>query len=175
MITEKLLTKNKYSRPGKALSKILGIVVHYVGVPYQKPEQTVAYFEQLKIGTNETYASAHYVIGTDGNGIYCIPNTEVAYHCGARECKKGIVEKLSAYPNYTTIGIEMCHTDKGFTEVKLETTSELVAQLLTEHDLTIDDVYRHFDITGKICPLFFVEDEEQWENFKKRIEEKLWQ
>ena len=37
----------------------------------------------------------------------------------------------------------MCHTDKGFTEETLETASKLVAQLLTEHDLTINDVYRH--------------------------------
>lgn len=175
MITEKLLTINKFSRVGKKLNSVKGVVVHYVGVPYQKLEQTVRYFESLKEGTNGIYASAHYVIGTDGNGIHCIPDNEVAYHCGAKEYKKGIVEKLSAYPNYTTIGIEMCHTDKGFTEETLETASKLVAQLLTEHDLTINDIYRHFDITGKICPLFFVEDEEQWENFKKRIEEKLWQ
>lgn len=175
MITEKLLTKNKYSRPGKPLAKVFGIVIHYVGVNDQKPEQTVQYFENLRNGTNNTYASAHYVIGTEGNGINCIPDNEVAYHCGARVCKPGITERLGGYPNYTTIGVEMCHTDKGFTEETLETASKLVAQLLTEHDLTINDVYRHFDITGKICPLFFVKDEEQWKNFKKRIEEKLWQ
>ena len=175
MIKEQFLTKNKYSRVGKPLNKMLGVVVHYVGVNEQRPEQTVNYFESLKNGTNQIYASAHYVIGTDGNGINCIPDNEVAYHCGAREYKKGIVEKLSQYPNYTTVGIEMCHTDKGFTEETLETTSKLVAQILTEHDLTISDVYRHFDITGKLCPKFFVEDEEQWKEFLKRVEGKLCQ
>lgn len=169
MITEKLLTENKYSRPGKALSKILGIVVHYVGVNNQKPEQTVAYFEQLKNGTNKIYASAHYVIGTDGNGIRCIPDVEVAYHCGAREYKAGITERLGNYPNYTTIGIEMCHTKDGFTEETLDTCAKLVAQLLIEHDLTVQNLYRHFDITGKLCPKFFVEDEKQWIDFKMRV------
>lgn len=169
MITEKLLTKNEYSRPGISLSKILGIVVHYVGVPNQKAENTVAYFEQLKNGTNKTYASAHYVIGTDGNGIRCIPDVEVAYHCGAREYKAGITDRLGNYPNYTTIGIEMCHTKEGFTEETLETTAKLVSQLLLEHDLTSENLYRHFDITGKCCPKFFVENENAWKAFKDRV------
>lgn len=169
MITEKLLSKNRYSRPGKPLSKVLGIVVHYVGANNQKPEQTVNYFEWLKNGKNDTYASAHYVIGQDGNGLRCIPDTEVAYHCGAKQYKQGITERLGNYPNYTTIGIEMCHTKDGFTEETLETTSNLVAQLLLEHDLDINDLYRHYDITGKICPKFFVEDEAQWEAFRKMV------
>ncbi len=173
MITEKLLTKNKYSRTGIHLIKVLGIVVHYVGVNNQKPEQTVAYFEGLKKGTNNRFASAHYVVGQDGNGIHCIPDIEVAYHCGAKEYKDGIVEKLGNYPNYTTIGIEMCHTSEGFSEETLETTAKLVAYLLTVYDLNIENLYRHFDITGKNCPKFFVEDEKQWIDFKKRVAEKL--
>lgn len=169
MIRQQFLSKNKYSRVGKNLNKLLGVVVHYVGVNNQKAEDTVAYFESLKDGKNQVYASAHYVIGTDGNGIQCIPDTEVAYHCGAKEYKPGIVERLSHYPNYATIGIEMCHTQNGFTEETLETTAKLVAQILIENDLTISDLYRHFDITGKMCPKFFVEDENQWNNFKSRV------
>lgn len=169
MITQKFLTKNKYSRVGKPLNKLLGVVIHYVGVNNQRPEQTVAYFESLKYGKNQIYASAHYVIGTDGNGIQCIPDTEVAYHCGAKLYKPGIVEKLSQYPNYTTIGIELCHTPNGFTEETLETASNLVAQILLENDLLINDVYRHYDITGKICPKFFVDSELDWKKFKERV------
>lgn len=170
MIVQRLLTKNKYSRVGKPLNKLLGVVVHYVGVNYQKPEDTVNYFESLKYGKDDRYASAHYVIGTDGNGINCIPDTEVAYHCGAKSYQPGIVEKLSQYPNYTTIGIELCHTSYGFTSETLETAAKLIAQILTENGLTVSDVYRHYDITGKICPKFFVENEDDWICFKKKIE-----
>lgn len=169
MIKEDFLTKNKFSRVGKNLNKLLGVVIHYVGVNNQKPEETVNYFESLKEGKNQIYASAHYVIGIDGDGINCVPDTEVAYHCGAKEYKKGIIEKLSQYPNYTTIGIEMCHTEKGFSDETLETSAKLVAQILVENDLTISDVYRHFDITGKLCPKFFVENESDWNNFKNKI------
>ena len=85
MIKEDFLTKNKFSRVGKNLNKLLGVVIHYVGVNNQKPEETVNYFESLKEGKNQIYASAHYVIGIDGDGINCVPDTEVAYHCGAKE------------------------------------------------------------------------------------------
>ena len=169
MICERLLSVNKYSRPGRYLAKVMGIVIHYVGVNSQKPEQTVEYFESLKNGKNQTFASAHYVIGQDGNGIQCIPENEVAYHCGSKVYKPGINEKLGNYPNYTTIGIEMCHTSKGFSEETIETTAKLTAQILLEHDLNISNVYRHFDLTGKICPKFFVEDEKLWEDFKNKV------
>lgn len=171
MIVRRLLTKNKYSRVGKPLNKVWGIVVHYVGVNNQKPEDTVAYFESLKTGKLGIYASAHYVIGTDGNGIQCIPDDEVAYHCGSKEYKPGIVEKLSQYPNYTTIGIEMCHTSKGFTKETVDTATKLIAQLMNEYNLTINDVYRHYDITGKNCPRFFVENKTEWDEFRKKVEE----
>ena len=173
MIVEKWLTENKYSRCGRKLDKVLGIVVHYVGANNQKPEQTVNYFESLKEGKNEIYASAHYVVGQDGKVIQCIPNDEVAYHCGALKYKEGIQEKLGSYPNYTTIGIEMCHDEKGFSEETLKSASNLCSQLLMEYKLDVGDLYRHFDITSKLCPKFFVEDESQWVAFKYRVSERL--
>lgn len=172
-MTEKLLTVNQYSRPKRALVFVRGVVVHYVGVANQRPSQTVAYFESLKSGKFKIYASAHYVIGTDGEVIRCIPENEIAYHCGAKQYKKGITEKLGKYPNHTTIGIEMCHTKDGFTEATLHECSKLVAQILKAHGLTEKDVYRHYDITGKLCPLFFVEDEEQWHSFLSRVKKEL--
>lgn len=173
MIVERFLSRNKFSRPGKIIYNVRGIVVHYVGVPDQHPEQTVAYFESLKYGRRDTYASAHYVIGKDGNGIQCLPLNEVAYHCGAKQYKNGITHRLGNYPNYTTIGIEMCHTAKGFTQETIDTTVNLVTQLLVENKLSYHDVYRHYDITGKLCPKFFVIDEKQWISFIDRIKENL--
>lgn len=170
MIYEKLLPINKYSRPGRNLAKVLGVVIHYVGVNFQRAEQTVSYFDWLKKGEHQTFASAHYVIDLDGDGIRCVPDNEVAYHCGAKVYKDGIQDKLGNYPNYTTIGIEMCHTNKGFTEETIETTAKLTAQILIEHDLDINNLYRHYDITGKICPKFFVNNESLWEEFKNKVQ-----
>lgn len=42
----------------------------------------------------------------------------------------------------------------------------LTAWLCFKFDLTEEDVIRHYDITGKICPKYFVDHEEKWDQFK---------
>ena len=34
------------------------------------------------------------------------------------------------------------------------------------HELTADDVIRHYDVTGKDCPKYFVENSNAWSDFK---------
>lgn len=170
MIKERFLSVNKYSRPNVRMGRVKGIVLHYVGVNFQKAETVVRYFEGLKNGVNNIYASAHYVIDMDGSGFICIPENEVAYHCGAKTYKAGIQDKLGYNPNYSTIGIEMCHTNEGFTEETIKTVSNLVCMLLHTYGLSVRDVYRHYDITGKLCPKFWVEDEKKWVKFKEQLE-----
>ncbi len=34
------------------------------------------------------------------------------------------------------------------------------------YDLTADDVIRHYDVTGKDCPKYFVENSNAWSDFK---------
>lgn len=172
-IEERLLTVNKYSRPATKLGKVKGIVVHYVGANNQKASGTVKYFESLKDGKEDRYASAHYVIDLDGNGFRCIPLDEMAYHVGALAYAEGIRERLGSYPNNCTIGIEMCHAKEGFTEETINATVDLVAFLLLKYELTIDDLYRHYDVTRKNCPKFFVEDEKLWEAFKSKVKQKI--
>ena len=36
-----------------------------------------------------------------------------------------------------------------------------------------DQVIRHYDVTGKICPKYFVEDEAAWKQFKNNIRKAL--
>ena len=44
--------------------------------------------------------------------------------------------------------------------------TNLWCRLCDKFGLTQDDVIRHYDVTGKICPKYFVEDEKAWELFK---------
>lgn len=171
-IKEKLLPIDEYSRSGGKLLGVKGVVVHYVGVAGQKPEQTIAYFESLRGGKNG-WASAHYVVGNDGTIYNCIPKDEVAWHCGATKYREGIEELLGKYPNNTTIGIEMCHEKDGFTDKCEGAASWLCAMLLRENGLTINDLYRHYDVTGKLCPLFYAESEYEWACFKALVKGKM--
>jgi N-acetylmuramoyl-L-alanine amidase CwlA len=47
-IKQELLTKNEFSRPGKILDRVAGIVVHWVGNPKSTAKSNRDYFEGLK-------------------------------------------------------------------------------------------------------------------------------
>ncbi|MCR5099119.1 MAG: N-acetylmuramoyl-L-alanine amidase [Lachnospiraceae bacterium] len=156
-ITEELLTVNEYSRPGKSLDEVHGIVVHYTANPGTSAENNRSYFEGLK-DSHDTYASSHYIIDIDGEIIQCIPLTEQAYASNDR--------------NYDTIAIECCHPDETgvFSKDTYDELVHLTAWLLGQYDLEIDDVIRHYDVSGKPCPKYFVDHPEKWEEFKSDVE-----
>lgn len=44
--------------------------------------------------------------------------------------------------------------------------SNLWHGLWGRYELTADDVIRHYDVTGKDCPKYFVENSNAWSDFK---------
>ena len=36
-------------------------------------------------------------------------------------------------------------------------------------ELNEESLIRHYDVTGKLCPKYFVENEEAWKKFKKDV------
>jgi N-acetylmuramoyl-L-alanine amidase len=173
-ITEQILTKNKYSWPCVLLKAVKGIVLHWVGNPGTSAAANRNYFESLKNQMppkDDRFASAHYIIGLDGEVIRCVPDKEVCYHVGAERYTNEALNRLSSYPNNCTIGIELCHPDGSgcFGNATLRSCRDLVSSLLIAYSLTKDDVYRHYDITGKICPKYFVDYTDEWDVFKASI------
>ncbi len=155
--TEQFLTPNEYSRPEIPLEEIQGIVVHYTANPGTTAQQNRSYFEGLA-ESRQTKASSHFIIGLSGEIIQCIPLNEIAYASNER--------------NADTISIECCiDNDAGkFTTQTYDALVELTAWLIGQYDLEIDDVIRHYDVTGKNCPKYFVEHESAWVDFKLDVE-----
>lgn len=151
-----LLDVNEYSRPGTSLSAINGIVIHYTANPGTTAEQNRSYFQNLK-DTGETYASSHFVIGIDGEIVQCVPCNEIAYASNER--------------NEDTISIECCIPDETgkFSEATYQSLVELVTWLMGRYDLGTDEVIRHYDVTGKECPKYYVENETEWFRFKEDL------
>lgn len=164
-IDTKLIEKNEYSRPGIALSDVNGIVVHYTANPGSDAEENRNYFNNLpKLNEgkeNPTYASSHFVVGLEGQIVQCIPLEEIAYASNDR--------------NTDTISIECCHPDESgkFNELTYKALVELVCYLCIRYDLDEDAVIRHYDVTGKLCPLYFVEHEDAWVEFKRDVKLKI--
>ena len=40
---------------------------------------------------------------------------------------------------------------------------------MKKYNIPAENVIRHYDVTGKNCPKYFVEDEEAWKQFKADI------
>lgn len=150
VVYEQYLTVNEFSRPGTKLEDITGIVIHYTGNPGTTAEGNRSYFQSLAYNQSN-YASSHYIVGLEGEIVQCIPLDEQAFATRTR--------------NKDTIGIEVCHPDEDgqFTDVTYESVVKLVAQLCKQFDLSEEDVVRHYDVTGKICPKYYVEHEDAWE------------
>ena len=147
-----LLTPNPYSRPQTPADPITGIVIHYTANPGTTAQNNRDYFEGLK-DTGETNVSSNFVIGMDGEIIQCVPTSEIAYASNDR--------------NHDTVSIECCHPDADgkFTEATYDSLVELTAFLMGKFELGINDVIRHYDVTGKECPRYYVQHPEAWEAF----------
>ncbi len=147
---------NPYSRPGDKLEAVNGIVIHYTGNPGTTAEQHQHYYGELA-KTGERSASSNFVIGNDGKIIECVPEDEVAYASNDR--------------NSDTISIECCHQDETgkFTEKTYDSLVKLSAYLCAKYDLNEEQILRHYDITGKECPKYYVTYEAKWTELKEDI------
>ncbi|MCI8910502.1 MAG: N-acetylmuramoyl-L-alanine amidase [Oscillibacter sp.] len=157
-----LLTVNEWSRPGEALETVEGVVIHYVGNPGTSARANRNYFESLADGSGGVYASSHFIVGLEGEVVQCVPLTEIAYASNSR--------------NGDTISIEVCHPDETgeYGPETYRRVTELTAWLCREFRLDPEkDVIRHYDVSGKLCPLYYVEHQEAWERLLADVEAEL--
>ncbi|MEE1101029.1 MAG: peptidoglycan recognition family protein [Agathobacter sp.] len=148
-----LLDINDYSRPGTAIDQVNGIVVHYTANPGTSAQQNRDYFNSLA-ETKETHASSQFIIGLDGEIVQCVPCNEIAYASNDR--------------NNDTVSIECCIEDETgkFNEKTYRSLVWLTTWLMGRYDLNSEDVIRHYDVTGKNCPKYYVENPKEWDKFK---------
>lgn len=131
-----LIDINPETRPG-IKRKIKYIVIHEtdnfeVGVGAKN------HAKFLK-GNNANGTSWHYTV--DDTEIYHhIPDNEIAYHAA------------DEIGNKYGIGIELCVNQDGDFQKTFKNASKLVAYLLNEYNLTINDIKTHNDFSGKDCP-----------------------
>ena len=154
-VDQQIIKVDGDSRRGVMLEGVRNIVIHYVGNPGTTAQQNRDYY-----ANPSSEVSSHFVIGLKGEIIQCIP----------------LHEKSSAsnHRNKDTISIEVCHPDESgkFTDAAYQSLVKLTAWLCEICDLDSSDIIRHYDITGKQCPLYFVTHEDEWEQFKQEIKAK---
>lgn len=143
-----LVRVNGSGRRGEAIGPIHDIAIHYVGNPGTTAQQNRDFYNNP-----DTQVSSHFLIGLKGEIIQCVPLKEKSSATNER--------------NRDTISIEVCHPDETgvFTQESYDSLVRLTAWLCDHFNLDRSRVIRHYDVTGKLCPLHFVEDEGAWAQF----------
>lgn len=114
-------------------------------------------------------ASAHYFVDEHG-AMQSVRECDTAWHCGARaywhpECR-----------NANSIGIEMCSRKRadGSYYILPETVANAAAlarEIMQRYGIDTEHVVRHYDVTGKRCPMPWVDDPAQWTEFKEILKQ----
>ena len=153
-----------------------GVVWHYIGVPGQTPMQAYNYFNDP---TKQVFAGCHFCVGLDGDVIQFADADRAVWHCGAKQYTRWMQNAHYEYatnakgktPNWAFIGVELCHPDDTgqFTEPTLRAAAVLAKQLISDYNLQVSDMIRHYDVTGKDCPKYWIANPQAWSGFKRRI------
>ena len=157
-IKEQLANSGNYGGSRNA-SQIRYLVYHYTGNDGDSAANNAAYFRR-----NIVKASAHYFV--DDTTVWrSVPDLKVAWSVGG--------SKYANITNTNSISIEMCDTIRNgvyqASESTLVNAAELGRELMEKYGIPIENVYRHFDVTGKHCPSYLV-NAQKWAEFKKRLE-----
>ena len=146
------------------------LVLHYTGNDGDTAENNAVYFRD-----NVVKASAHYFV--DDDTVYrSVPDLQTAWavggslYVGAQEAGGGSM--YGVITNTNSISVELCGTagdgSRRASERTLVRAAELCRGLMARYHISIANVYRHFDVTGKRCPAYFT-DEASWAAFKARL------
>nr|DAQ03678.1 MAG TPA: N-acetylmuramoyl-L-alanine amidase [Caudoviricetes sp.] len=172
-IKEQLANSGNYGGSRNA-SQIRYLVYHYTGNDGDRAANNAKYFQN-----NIVKASAHYFV--DDTTVWrSVPDLKVAWSVGgskyANAHKTGGGTMYGVITNTNSLSIEMCDTIRNgvyqASEATLANAAALGRALMEKYDIPIENVYRHFDVTGKHCPSYLV-NAQKWAEFKKRLEVKI--
>lgn len=172
-LKEQLANPGNYGGSRNA-SQIRYLVYHYTGNDGDRAANNAKYFQN-----NIVKASAHYFV--DDTTVWrSVPDLKVAWSVGgskyANAHKTGGGTMYGVITNTNSLSIEMCDTIRNgvyqASEATLANAAALGRALMEKYDIPIENVYRHFDVTGKHCPSYLV-NAQKWAEFKKRLEVKI--
>ncbi len=160
-------------------SRIKYIVIHYTG-GFGTAEQNCRYF-----AGGDRQASAHYFVDYDGEIWQSVEEENIAWHCGSKKSRQSDkrLNQNEECCNENSLGIEMCARKKNhdsleakdedwyFEDATVEAAVELTRYLMKKYDVPAENVLRHYDVTGKICPAPYCHNttKHTWEEFQKAI------
>ena len=148
--------ENPEARTGEPLPAVRDLAIHYVGNPGSSAKGNRNYFNSEGVEV-----CSHFIVGLDGEVLQCLPLNERSVATNQR--------------NGVSLSIEVCHPDETgrFSDVTYDSLIRLAAWLCEQFDLTEENLIRHYDVSGKLCPLYYVQHEDAWLQLKRDVGEAL--
>lgn len=142
------------------------IVMHYTANNGDTARNNCDYYHRV----GGLWASAHYFCDEYG-AMQSVRECDTAWHCGAEAGQRYWHPECR---NANSIGIEMCSRKRadGSYYIKPETVANAAAlakDIMQRYGIDTDHVLRHYDVTGKRCPMPWVDDPAQWDAFKASL------
>ena len=184
----KITNQTSYSNTTGYLNRpVKYIVVHYTAGSTSKAG--AARNTAVMFSKPSTYASADFIVD-DETIVQFNPDIRNRYcwHCGDNKNMFSMGGKLHGKcTNANSIGIEVCSTNPNwqasdqanskkwsFTDSVVNNAVELVKYLMQTYNIPAENVVRHYDVTGKLCPGIIGWNEDsgnakKWEEFKARL------
>ena len=180
--------QTSYSNTTSYLNRpIKYIVVHYTAGSTSKAGSALN--TAVMFSNPSVYASADFIVDDD-TIVQFNPDIKnrFCWHCGDNKNMFSMGGKYyGKCTNANSIGIEVCSTNPNwqasdfanskkwsFTDKVVNNAVELVKYLMQTYNIPIENVIRHYDVTGKFCPGIIGWNEDsgnakKWEEFKSRL------
>ena len=144
------------------------IVMHYTANNGDTARNNCDYYHRV----GGLQASAHYFVDEHG-AMQSVREGDTAWHCGAEAGRRYWHPECR---NANSIGIEMCSRKRadGSYYILPETVANaatLAKDIMQRYGIDTDHVLRHYDVTGKRCPMPWVDDPAQWTDFKEMLKQ----
>ena len=154
----------------RSASEIQYLILHYTGNDGDTAANNAVYFKN-----NIVKASAHYFV--DDTYVYrSVPDLTIAWSVGGTRYADirttGGGTMYGIITNRNSLSVELCGTlgdgSRRPSETTLKNAAALCRKLMDRYQIPLSRVYRHFDVTGKHCPAYWM-DEAAWQTFKARL------
>lgn len=168
-VFKKNLANSKNYGVARNTNQIKFIVIHYTANDGDHDESNGNYF-----CNNTTGTSAHYFVDSD-SVTQSVPDNYVAYSVGGNY---GGGRLYNICTNNNSISIELCDDIKNGviypSQATINNALELTRTLMNKYNIPLSNVIRHYDVNGKKCPSYWVDDSKWKSEFYNKIVLNQW-
>lgn len=150
------------------LDKIKYIVIHGTGNDGDSDESNAKYFRN-----NIVKASANYFVDDDSI-TQSVLDRNIAYAVGGKKYNNNGGRLYSTVTNLNSVSIELCDVLRNGvvypSQKTINNAIELTLMLMRKYNIPAHRVIRHYDVNGKMCPSYWVDDNKWKQDFWNKLD-----